>query len=141
MTLDGQLALFDPPAAPPASERPRPSADTADTGRRAGQARAEAHAGPAWCDTAALALVRYLREHEFFHVDEFWTWAADRGLDEGPSPRALGPIIQREARAGRITRTRCTAPSVRSHNAHKPVWRSELYQGRRTHLFRGEPIR
>lgn len=138
--MNGQLALFDPPAAVEAPRAPVPTEQRAQAGQDRGMARSAQHAGDGWAADAAVMLEAYLALHEFFHVDEFWSWALDRGFTEGPSPRAIGTVIRRAGASGQMTRTRCTAPSVRSHLSHKPVWRSGLYAGRRTNTFRGDLI-
>lgn len=114
--------------------------DRAVARRDDGMARAERHAGRPWKERAIRAVRTYAERHEFFHVDEFWEWAMARGLPEGDSPRALGPVIKQAARDGYLDRTRVSAPSVRSNTTGKPVWRCPRYVGARTGLFRGGPV-
>ena len=108
--------------------------------RDAGMARAAEHAGTPWATLAYGWLQAFAQHHEFFHVDEFWDWSLPRGMTEGPSPRAFGAVIQRAAKAGLISKTRVSAPSVRSNLSPKPVWRSDAFHGTRSDAFRGEPI-
>jgi hypothetical protein len=105
-----------------------------------GMARAASHAGDTWAAAANRMIVAYLYHHEFFHVDEFWDWAIPRGLPEGESPRAIGPVIKSVARQGSMTKTLVSLSSVRSNLSAKPVWRSELFAGARNLTFRGVPI-
>lgn len=108
--------------------------------RDAGMDRAATTAGPSWAAMAYEWLRTYLRQHQFFHVDEFWDWSLSRGMDMGPSPRGFGAVIQRAARDGLMTKTRISMPSVRSNLSPKPVWRSATYRGVRNNIFRGERI-
>lgn len=108
--------------------------------RDRGMAQAATTAGVTWADQAYRMVRAYLEGHEFFHVDEFWSWAIPKGLPEGESPRAIGAVIQRARRDGLMHKTRVGAPSVRSNTSDKPVWRSLTYRGARTDTFRGVPI-
>jgi len=105
-----------------------------------GIARAAGSAGTLWSQQAYRMVRAYLMDHEFFHVDEFWSWAMPKGLSPGTQPKAIGAVIQRASRDGLMTKTRIGMPSVRSNMTAKPVWRSETYRGVRTGLFRGEVI-
>jgi len=88
--------------------------------RDEGMARAEAHAPDGWNDAAFEFVRAYLETHDDLFVDDLW----EAGLAEPPSPRALGPVLQRAARAGLMARTGEYRPSARSHLSPKPVWRS-----------------
>lgn len=91
-----------------------------------GMRRADEHADDEWKDRASALLDAYLRQHPEFFVDDFWRESA---LDAPREARALGPIIQRAAREGRIVKTGNYRPSVRSNLTPKPVWRSTVYEG------------
>lgn len=119
---------------------PQPTVAEAAADRDRGMAVSAANQGPAWKELALEAVQAFCEEHEYFHVDEFWSWAAERGFDSGPSPRGLGAVIQRASRGGIIEKTGRGAPSVRSNLTDKPVWRSRTFQGRRTGLFRDTRI-
>lgn len=137
--LDGQMGLFDTP--PPRPARPaRPTQAQAEAARDAGMAQSAATAGADWAAQATDLLRQFLVAHEFFHVDAYWPWAMDRGLDVGPSPRAFGQVVRGAAKHGWMTRTDIALPSVRSRMSPKPVWRSGLYRGPLAHTYRGVSI-
>lgn len=88
--------------------------------------RVEAAADAAWFDMAWKALVAYLRRHEQFFVDDFWS---ETELPVPREARALGPLVRRAVRAGYLKKTGGYRPSVRSHMTAKPIWRSTLCPG------------
>ena len=69
-------------------------------------------------------------ENREVFCDAFLRWALEveqaRPLRE---PRAIGALFQRAAREKLIAKTGEYRPSVRSHLAAKPVWRSLVYRG------------
>lgn len=85
----------------------------------------EAGADAEWMALAWHTLCDYLKRHQEFFVDDFWT---DTQLRQPREARAFGPIVLRAARSGYIERTERSRPSVRSRLGHKPVWRSMLYR-------------
>lgn len=100
------------------------SMDQALAQRDAALQAVEQHADAAWKARALDAVREVCEQHEFWHCDMIW----DTGLDEPAESRALGPVIMAAARRGWCVRTNTTAPSVRSHGSHKPVWASNLYR-------------
>lgn len=89
-----------------------------------GMDRAERHADEAWKVEAARVLEQYLRDHEEFFVDDFWS---ETNLERPFESRALGPLIQKAARSGWMVKTGKYRPSVASNLTPKPVWRSTLW--------------
>jgi hypothetical protein len=92
------------------------------------EARAKREAGMAlvaadsqWQDKAYATLVRYLKRHHEFFVDDFW---AGTRLAYPSNARALGPVVLRASREGLMEKTGEHRPSVRSNLTAKPVWRS-----------------
>lgn len=108
----------------------------AAAGRVDGMAAADAHAPTGWSKAAFQFVSSYSEMHEFFHVDEFWTWATAYGLSTPPNQKAIGPVIARAARKGVLEHTNVSAQSVRSHLSPKPVWRCRAYAGTKTGRFR-----
>ena len=80
-------------------------------------------ADPDWMTRAWHTLIHWLKTHDEFFVDDFWTGT---GLDEPREARALGAIVRRAASQGLMTKTGEFRKSVRSHLTEKPVWRSEI---------------
>ena len=83
-------------------------------------------------DQVREVLRKYLEDHPTLFVEDLWDY-----VDEPPSPRAVGAIIQGAARDGWIAHIRVpeygkdaivSRPSTRSNLAPKPVWRSLLYR-------------
>ena len=135
-TVEGQRALFREPSPAPQ----HPTRAEAEAKRDAGMAQSAATAGAEWAAQASGLLRAFLEAHEYFHVDAYWPWACDRGLEIGPSPRAFGQVVRGASKAGWMTRTDVALPSVRSRMSPKPVWRSLLYSGQRTGAYQGVRI-
>ena len=99
---------------------------TAAQAKADGIARADANADP-WWKEAAYEATRFCAQHcDDFTADEVWTNLARRGLDVSThNPAALGPVFQRAARAGLITKTGELRPSTNPRR-HRDltVWRA-----------------
>ncbi len=76
-----------------------------------------------WREKAYNTLVRYLKRHRTFFVDDFW---ADTRLPYPSNARALGPVILRAAREGLMVKSGEYAPSIRSNLSPKPIWHSRI---------------
>lgn len=96
-------------------------ADRARQDRDEGMARVDAATDDAWKDDAADAIERLAATGRPFMSDDVWP-AIGRDADPPANMRALGPIMMRAARAGRIVKTGDYRPSVRSRLAPKPLW-------------------
>ena len=96
---------------------------SATVARDAGMAAVEEAADPDWMDEAWDALVNWLKTHDTFFVDDFWSGTQ---LSIPRESRALGPIVMRASRQGLMEKTGQFRPSVRSNMTEKPVWRSLL---------------
>lgn len=105
----------------------QPSLFDARAKRDDGMARADANVDDGWRRRTEQSLHLYLVHNAEFFVDDFWT-ATDLQPPEHGTSRALGPIVQRAARAGWIVKTGAARPSVRSNMQLKPVWRSTLHR-------------
>jgi hypothetical protein len=114
------LTLFDDAGQPSRSAR----LTAAQYRRTTGMEDAERHADEEWKARAVEVLEAYLRTVPEFFVDDFWD---DTQLERPHESRALGPLIQKAARAGWIAKTGEFRPSVASNLTVKPVWRSLLY--------------
>lgn len=112
-----------------------PTVEAAEERREAGMDLVAGATDPTWAEDAYDMICRYAEVHEFFFVDAWWTWAGERGLDQPPSPRGLGPVVLRAARDGVIRKTGSYAPSTRSNLSPKPIWVCVPYSGSRTGRF------
>lgn len=136
MTLvEGQMALFGEPTPAPH----HPTRAEAEAKRDAGMAQSAATAGGEWAAQASGLLRAFLEAHEYFHVDAYWPWACDRGLKTEHVAQAF-QVVRGASKAGWMTRTDISRPSVRSRMSPKPVWRSLLYSGPRTGTYQGVRI-
>ncbi|MFG0329247.1 MAG: hypothetical protein ACF8PN_05045 [Phycisphaerales bacterium] len=118
----GQEWLRDQAAerAEAALDRP-PTLETARQARDAGMALVDGATDEDWKAEAADAIERLAASGRPFMSDDVWP-AIGRDADPPANMRALGPIMMRAARAGRIVKTGDYRPSVRSRLAPKPLW-------------------
>lgn len=107
--------------------RARQQSDELDAARRRDQALAQVAdaADPVWAAAAWDALVTYLRTHQEFFVDHFWT---ETELVRPRESRALGPIVLRAARQGHMVKSGRFRKSTASNMTEKPIWTSNLYR-------------
>lgn len=107
--------------------RRRQVVEELESARRRDEALAQVAdaADPNWMAAAWDALVEYLRTHEVFFSDEFWSEA---NLPRPKESRALGPVILRAAREGLMRKSGQFRKSVASHMTEKPVWDSLIYR-------------
>lgn len=97
--------------------------------RRAdGMRRVEEHADAEWIESARRLLREYLETHAECHVDAWWAWATERGLEQPREARALGTVFGGASRAGWMSQSGRFKPSVRSNGSGKAVWLSRLYR-------------
>jgi len=81
--------------------------------------RVDGAADPVWRADAEAAVLAVAARGMPFTTDDVW----DAGLRYPRELRAIGPVMQRLARAGAIRRTGRFRPSLRSHLSPKPEWR------------------
>jgi len=98
-----------------------------ETRRDTAIAQVEANADDNWLAEAYDELVRYLRSHPEFFVDDWWT---ETKIAEPRESRALGPVVMKAARAGLMVKSGSFRKSVRSNMTEKPVWLSQIYRSR-----------
>lgn len=117
--MKDQIGIFDPPPDPDGDEL-----------RDEGIARAETSAGD-WMDDAREAIRTVALSRETMTSDEVW---AHLGDSEPPEPRAMGAALKAAERRGWVEATGSFRSSARPerHKAPVRIWRSMLWQGRRT---------
>ncbi len=93
------------------------------------QARAELSAGTEWRDAANRALERIATRQLTLTSDDVWGILADQGLDEPPTPSAMGAVFTAGAKRGLIAITTERRRTQR-HQAHRKiyVWRSLVFE-------------
>lgn len=92
-------------------------------GRRAID-QVERNADSNWIAAARRLVRQYLETHPELHVDAWWEWAHERGLETPRESRALGAVFRYAAQARWMRKSGRARPSVRSRGGEKPVWTS-----------------
>lgn len=85
-----------------------------------GMERAEIGAGLEWADRAAALVLKVASSKASFTSDDLWA----AGLEKPKNPRALGPVLVRLAKFGKIRKTGAfVGTSQKSrHNAPVAIW-------------------
>jgi hypothetical protein len=102
-----------------------------DVARAAGKRNATAAADAAtvaWRIEARIWLENYLLDHETLFVDDVWAL----GCPQPTERRAIGALISSLAKRGFIRKTGEYRPRTQGHGSPADVWKSLIYQGRRT---------
>lgn len=95
---------------------------------RLGARNAEAAQALVWRNAARAWIEAYLLDHPTLFVDDIWAL----GCPEPTERRAIGAIVQSLARKGFIVKTGEYRPRTQGHGSPADVWKSLIYQGRRT---------
>lgn len=82
----------------------------------------------AWRIEARAWLTAYLHDHPTLFVDDIWAL----GCPEPTERRAIGSLIQGLARQKLIVKTGEYRPRTQGHGSPADVWRSMLYENRRS---------
>lgn len=102
-----------------------------DVAQAAGKRHAKAAVNAAtleWRIEARQWLEGYLLDHEALFVDDVWAL----GCPEPADRRAIGALISSLAKRGFIKKTGEYRPRTQGHGSPADVWKSLIYQGRRT---------
>lgn len=105
--------MISDPGAPTLFDGEGPSAVQA---RDEAIARVEEHAPPSWMEQARKTVLGLAECRAFFTSDDVWEI-----LGAPPEPRALGAVMQRLSREGRIQATQEWRQSVRPECHARPV--------------------
>ncbi len=86
-----------------------------------------AHNAAGWINEAIAAVRCVARRNAEFTSDDVWEWLGGCDTHE---PKAMGPVMQKAAKAGICERTTGYRPSKNAvcHNREKKVWRSLLLE-------------
>ncbi len=127
LTLDG-LTRTPPRPAPRRAPRPTPE-ELRDDGIR----RSIEHAGEDWQASAYEIIWLCANKYQEFFYDDYHRLAATMELPPPPDKRAWGAVMRAAKKAGWITKTGVYWKSAARvcHGADKPVYRSNIYAGRK----------
>jgi hypothetical protein len=81
-----------------------------------------------WRDQALAWIEAYLLDHPTLFVDDIWTL----GCPEPVNRKAVGPLVKSLAARGFIKKSGEYRPRTQGHGSPADVWKSLIYQGRRT---------
>ena len=95
---------------------------------RLGQKRAEDAESAVWRNAARAWIEAYLLDNETLFVDDVWAL----GCPEPVNRKAIGPLVKSLAARGFIAKTGQYRARTQGHGSPADVWRSLIYQGRRT---------
>ena len=112
---------------------PMPSKTRIEKARRAaekGQALASAATPDPWKDTVRAWLVDYLHSHPLLFVDDVWEMGCPEPATGGR--QAIGSIISGLARGSFIAKSGEYRPRTQGNASPAVVWKSLIYQGRKT---------
>jgi hypothetical protein len=84
--------------------------------------RIERNTAPQFEIDAEYAVLTVGRMRQTFTTDEVWEWLESHKMTEAHDNRAIGPIMNRLAKANRIRFTGQYAPSRRRHASPIRVW-------------------
>lgn len=93
-----------------------------------GQKRAQDAETLVWRNAATAWIEAYLLDHPTLFVDDVWAL----GCPEPVNRKAIGPLIKSLASRGFIVKSGEYRPRTQGHGSPADVWRSCIYQGRRT---------
>jgi len=102
-----------------------------DVARKAavlGQKRAIDAETTVWRNAALAWIEAYLLDHPTLFVDDIWTL----GCPEPVNRKAVGPLVKSLAARGFIKKSGEYRPRTQGHGSPADVWKSLIYQGRRT---------
>jgi hypothetical protein len=102
-----------------------------DVARKAavlGQKRAIDAESLVWRNAALAWIESYLLDHPTLFVDDIWTL----GCPEPVNRKAVGPLVKSLASRGFIVKSGQYRARTQGHGSPADVWKSLIYQGRRT---------